>query len=183
MRTNSIRLLVVLLPLVINRVAAAEWHVWTVTDTRHVLRSEPPGSELSVKVAAARNEWVSFQILLRSDEPVKGVRVEAGELRGPNGAALRSSESRLYRQHQLHLEVGTYRNDAFKPDWYPDPLIPHREIGGASGDPEREEARLGTRPTLRAMPFDLPAKETHGFWVDLYVPADIAQESIVVSIT
>jgi uncharacterized Ntn-hydrolase superfamily protein len=32
-----------------------------------VLRSQPPGNELAVKIAAARNEWVSFQILLRSD--------------------------------------------------------------------------------------------------------------------
>ncbi len=93
-----------------------------------MLRSESPGSGLAVNVAAARNEWVSFQILLRSEEPVQGVRVEAGELRGPNDVVLHRAESRLYREHQLHLEIGTYRNDAFKPDWYPDPLIPVRSV-------------------------------------------------------
>jgi hypothetical protein len=112
-----------------DRATVADWRVWTVTDTRHVLRSEPSGKELAVKVAAARNEWVGFQILVRSDDPVKGVRVEAGALRGPKGAV----SNRLYRQHQLHLEVGTYRNDAFQPDWYPDPLIPFDiRSGGAS---------------------------------------------------
>ena len=25
---------------------------------------------------------------------------------------------------------------------------------------------------ITAVPFDLPAKETHGFWVDIHVPAD-----------
>ena len=56
---------------------------------------------------------------------------------GRQRAVLRTSDSRLYRQHQLQLEIGTYRNDAFKPDWYPDPLIPFeapgdwKEAGGA----------------------------------------------------
>jgi len=157
------RLLAVFLSLAAGRAAVADWRVWTVTETRHVLRSEPVGNELAVKVAAARNEWVSFQILLHSDEPVNAVRVDAGELRGPNGAMLRLSESRLYRQHQLRLDIGTYRNDAFKPDWYPDPLIPFEHpMSGKKLDAAR----------LRAIPFDLPANETHGFWVDLYVPAE-----------
>ena len=66
-------------------IAQADWQVWTVTETRHVLRSELPGGSTTVTVTAARNEWVSFQILLRSDAPVKGVSVEAGDLIGPGG--------------------------------------------------------------------------------------------------
>jgi hypothetical protein len=171
MRTDFARLAAILLSLGAGRAAVADWHVWTVTDTRHVLRSDPPGDERAAKVAAARNEWVSFQVLLRSDEPVNAVRVEAAELRGPNGAVLRPSESvrandhspLLYRQHQLPLEVGTYRNDAFKPDWYPDPLIPFEHPMPGR---KLESARV------RAIPFDLPANETHGFWVDLYVPPE-----------
>ena len=120
---------------------------------------------MAVKVAAARNEWVSFQILLRSDEPVQGVRVEAGELVGADGGRHCPWIGRLYRQHQLHLEVGTYRNDGFKPDWYPDPLIPFEPpIGAKKLDAVH----------FRAIPFDLPANETHGFWVDLYVPPEAA---------
>src|SRR5690349_21187803 len=107
-------------------VARAEWNVWTVTETRHVLRSETPGSVSIVKIGAVRNEWVDFQILLRSDAPVSGVDVETENLRGPNGAVLDRSAVRLYRQHQVFLKTGTYRNEGFKPDWYPDPLIPFR---------------------------------------------------------
>jgi hypothetical protein len=108
---------------------------------------------------------VSFQILLRSDAPVNGVRVEAGDLTGPSGAVLRRADARLYRQHQLHLDTGTYRNDAFEPDWYPDPLIPFQH-------PMTGKKLEGAR--IAAAPFGLPANETHGFWVDLYVPTTAA---------
>jgi hypothetical protein len=143
--------------------ARAECQVWTLTETRHALRSELPAHGTSVNLHAAGNEWVSFQILIRSDEPVDGVNVEATDLRGPGGFLVSRSDARLYRQHQLHLEAGTYRNDSFKPDWYPDPLIPfqHPLIEG-----KLEDARL------RAVPFDLPANQTHGFWVDLYIPTN-----------
>jgi hypothetical protein len=140
-------------------------HVWTVQETRHVLRSEQPGTQLDVTLAAARNEWESFQILLRSDAPVRGLRVEPGELRGPKGAVLPISQARFYREHQLRLDRGTYRNESFKPDWYPDALIPFL-------DPLSGRLLVGAR--IQAVPFDLPANETHGFWVDLYVPEGMA---------
>ena len=156
-------LVVVCAAVLATAVAHAETHVWTVTQTRHVLRSDPPGKEACVRIAAARNEWASFQVLLRSDMPLGAVRVEAGDLNGPDGATLRGVDARLYRQHQLYLDVGTYRNDGFKPDWYPDPLIPFRH-------PVTGKKLEGAR--IAAVPFDLPAGETHGFWVDVYVPAN-----------
>lgn len=139
----------------------AELRVWTGTETRHVLRSQPPGQGLEVRVAAARNEWVSFQILARADRPVRLTGLKAADLRGPGGAVLRGADARLYRQHQLFLGNGTHRNTEFKPDGYPDPLIPFAPPAGA---PKWEPVRLA------ALPFDLPANETHGFWVDLFVP-------------
>ena len=146
----------------IHRVSA-DWRVWTVAETRRVLREDPPESNVSVKLAAARNEWESFQILIRSDVPVTGINVVPGDLTGPNGAVLPAADARLFRQHQLEFTVGTYRNDEFTPGWYPDPLIPFRHP--VSGKP-LVEARL------TAVPFDLPADQTHGFWVDVHVPTD-----------
>lgn len=157
-------LFVLVLSLSLTFSARGALHLWTLTETRHVLRSESPGGEGRVKIAAARNEWVSFQILLRSDSRVSGVGLEAGDLKGPGSGKLLAKDARLYRQHQLRLEQGTYRNDTFKADWYPDPLIPFvHPVAGKT----LEGARL------RAVPFDLPADETHGFWVDIYVP-DVA---------
>jgi len=143
--------------------ASADWQVWTVTEPRRVLRDEPAGGGTEVNLAAARNESESFQILIRSDVPVCGVNVEAADLTGPNGALLPASQARLFRQHQLELTVGTFRNDQFKPGWYPDPLIPFRH-------PITREPLAGGR--FVAVPFDLPADETRGFWVDLDVPAE-----------
>src|SRR5205823_4455789 len=50
----------------------------------------------------------------------------------------------------------------FRPGWYPDALIPFTH-------PTTHKPLHSARFT--AVPFDLPAHETHGFWVDLYVPA------------
>ena len=104
--------------------AAADWRVWTVTDTRRVLREDPPGRETEARLTAARNEWRGFQILMRADEAVQEIRVEPADLVGPGGVKLAASHARIYRQHQLHLTEASYRNDAFRPGWYPDPLIP-----------------------------------------------------------
>ncbi len=141
--------------------ARADWQAWTLTETRRVLRDEPARTGTSVKIAAARNEWESFQILMRSDAVVKGITVQTGDLKGPDGAILRAEDSRLYRQHQLDLAAGTYRNDKFRPGWYPDPLIPFRH--------PLTRKPLGEARFI-AVPFDLPARQTHGFWVDVYIP-------------
>lgn len=143
--------------------AAADWQVWTVTETRRVLRSGPAGHGTSVELCAARNEWESFQILMRSDAPVDGINVSAADLRGPDGAVLGADDARLFRQHQLEITTGTYRNEQFKPGWYADPLIPAKH-------PLTRRPLSG--PRFRAVPFDLPRGQTHGFWVDLHVPGD-----------
>ncbi len=143
--------------------AYAGWQVWTTTETKRVLREEPAGMGLAVRLSAARNEWEGFQILMRSDEPVRDVRVEVSDLKGPSGATIGIDHVRIYRQHQFHLTQGTYRNERFRPGWYPDPLIPLKH-------PLTRQPLSGGRFT--AVPFDLPADETHGFWVDIYVPPD-----------
>ncbi len=147
----------------ITPAAYPECRVWTITDTRHVLRGDPPQDTLAVNIAAARNEWVAFQVLVRSDRPVPGLNIQPAPLHGPAGRTIDASNTRLYRQHQLHLEIPTHRNTDFKPDWYPDPLIPAEPVlPPKETHPER----------FKALPFDLPADETHGLWIDCCVPAD-----------
>lgn len=141
----------------------ADWDVWTVCETRRVLRDEQPGRAKDVLLAAARREWESFQILVRSDEPIRGIDIKPGDLRGPGGYVLRAADARLYRQHSLHVKVGTSRHPEFQPDWYPDALIPFRH---PTTRQPLDDARFV------AVPFDLPAEQTHGFWVDIGVPED-----------
>ncbi len=142
---------------------AASFQVWTSAKTEHVLRSETLPEPSAVKLAAARNEWESFQILVRADEPMTIHSVDVGNLKNSNGAILEKRHARVYREHQLFVETGSYRNTAFKKDWYPDALIP-------ADAPEA--APDGAKPNLRALPFALAANETHAFWIDLYIPPD-----------
>jgi hypothetical protein len=150
-----------LLPLSVASLPAADWQVWTVQDTRRVLREDPAGTGLAVKLAAARNEWESFQILLRSPTAIDKVNVELGPFKATDGTPLPGARLVLYRAHQLQLTDGTYRNTEFRPGWYPDPLIP--ALNPDTGKP------LG-KARFAAVPFDLPADQTHGFLVDVYVP-------------
>jgi hypothetical protein len=164
--SHSVRLLsAALAAAILASQVQAECDVWIVTHTERVLRDAPAGAETSAKLAAAKNEWESFQILLRSDAAVDGINIEAGDLAGPAGAVLPASQAILYRQHQFELTVPTYRNDDPKLGWYPDALIPFCH-------PESNRLLAGAR--LTAVPFDLPAEQTHGFWVDLFVPEGAA---------
>jgi len=158
------RLLVGLLMVcVMCALARGDWHIWTLTQTARVLRDAPAGTGRTVRLAAARNETESFQVLVRSDAAVKGIRIDAGDLKGPGGSVMRGSAARLFRQHQMELTIPTHRNEQFKAGWYPDALIPFRH-----------PLTRGALPTARltAVPFDLPANETHGFWIDIPVPTD-----------
>jgi len=148
---------------VASQPATAALKVWTLAKTERVLRDRPAGAGRDVKIAAAKNEWESFQILVRSTSPVKILALEPGDLKGPEKAVIAGKDARLFRQHQLELTIPTYRNKNFHPGWYPDPLIPFRHP--VTRKP-LEKARF------QALPFDLPADQTHGFWVDSHVPAD-----------
>ena len=143
--------------------ARGELKVGATAETVRVLREDPPPASAAVQLAAARNEWRSFQVFVRSDAPIEGVSVEPADLRGPDGAVLRGADAVLYREHQIELSAGTPRNDTFRPGGYADPLIPFKH-------PMTGKPLAGAR--LTAVPFSLPANETHGFWVDIYVPAD-----------
>ena len=59
---------VVLVPLLVwvwipTHVFGGTLQAWIVTETRHVLRGEPPGNLREANLCVARNEWGSFQIL------------------------------------------------------------------------------------------------------------------------
>jgi len=142
-------------------IAQSGWNIWTVTTTEHILRDAPPGKSRTVRLWAARNEWEGFQILMRSDKTISHVWIELQDFQGPHGTKISTNHIRLYREHQFYLPQGTYRNRSFRPGWYPDPLIPARHP--LTGQPL-------TQGRFRAQPFDLPPNQTHGFWIDLYVP-------------
>ncbi len=110
-------------------------------------------------VAAARNEWAPFQVVVNGGERgLSGVNVTASVFRGPGG---RIPAPRLYREH--YVEVKTPAAIKEGAGWYSDALIPFGEH------------RAGAR--FLSTPFELPRGGNQPVWVDLFVPKDAAPAS------
>lgn len=150
--------------MLVTTITRAECQVWVESDTVRLLRDAPAHEGDRIALAAARNEWESFQIFVRSDADVKGIDIQPGDLKSAEGVAIRADDAIIYREHHLELTLPSSRNDSFQAGWYPDPLIPF--LHPLTKQPLPDDARF------KAVPFDLPADETHGFWVDLFVPQD-----------
>ena len=112
----------------------------------------------SVKLLAARNEVVAFQIVLQPDGPVKGVNLKATDLAGKAGR-IGAKNVMMFRQWYIHVRKSTVKH-GLGDGWYPDPLIP---------------LRLG--PERFGGPLDIPdprnkieGQKNQAVWVDLYVP-------------
>ncbi len=136
--------------------------IWTETRTLHVLRGDKPNQKQDVSLYSAKNEWESFQILVRSDVLIEKLTIEPSALTGPDNATISLKNAWLFRQHQIKIDTPTFRNDKFEKDWYPDPLIPFQHP-------------ISKRPlssaVITAVPFDITPNQTVGFWVDIYIPS------------
>ncbi len=149
--------------------------VWTLSSWERVLRSEDSHALKPVALSVACNEWESFQIAIRSERPTEVFAIEVKPPVSESGKSIPASGIRRYRAHQLHVTTPTHRNESFKAGWYPDALIPFRI--------PREADKLPP-VRFRAVPFTVPARETHTFWIDIHVPegtepGDYSSEAIV----
>jgi len=109
-----------------------------------------PDADGVVAVAGARNEYVSFQVMVNSGgQRIKEVRLSFGGLKGPRGATIGRREFEPHVQWYHDLEgVG----------WIPDALIPLNKTDGPVGVPWKQ--------------CGVPNQTTQGFWIDLFIPAD-----------
>jgi hypothetical protein len=146
-----------------GREPAGDLKVWVLNGLERVLRDDPAGSRTAIALYAARNEWESCQIALRSSKFVRINDLTPEFFTHPSGAFLTVDNFRIYREHQLHLEHASRRNENFREGWYPDPLIPFYH--------PLTFQRL-TEGRFSAVPFNLPPDETHAFWIDFYIPED-----------
>ncbi|MBZ4375572.1 DUF4091 domain-containing protein [Corallococcus sp. AS-1-6] len=114
-------------------------------------------SATEVRLTAARNEFVSFQVALHGgDAGLKGVRAKLPALEGPGSTALTGPDVTLYRQALVTTKQASVAGEPVGA--WPDGLVPDTdEIAGE---------------TRRAFPFDVPAKEARALWVDVHVPED-----------
>jgi hypothetical protein len=140
--------------------------VWTAPSLHRVGMSEAPGSSAAVRLAAARGEYESFQIVASgASAGLSNVSVVVSDLRGPGGQIIPHTNFTLYREKYMHVSSPSPNwkgsNQPMAPGWYPDALIPFT-------DPDTGKPLSGARIT--AVPFDVKTGANQPIWVDLFVP-------------
>lgn len=122
-----------------------------------------------VRLHAARDETVAFQLVLRSAPATAAaqVEVEASDLVGPGGATIRAADSvRRFVAHPVWVEPGGHQwgvpSEVLPwPAAYPDALVP-LEPGCASDDP----------PAASPILVPPPGGRNRSVWIDLWVPRE-----------
>ena len=118
------------------------------------------GEAGKVTLCAARNEFVSFQVIVEVDGPVKDIRVALDHLLTPGGAKLDGRNLALFKAWyvRVYQPSSGYEKSSLGNGWYPDALI----------------------PAHTPLAFDLPdvrnaigeSQRNQTVWVDLYLPRE-----------
>jgi len=112
-------------------------------------------ADSGVRATAARNEFVSFQVVVHgADTGATHVRAALPALSGPS--SIGGADVTLYREAFLNITTPTGPN-TITGRW-PDALVP--DVDEISGE------------RRNAFPFDVPRNEARAIWIDVHVPAD-----------
>ena len=124
--------------------------VWWAEGAYKVMRDDqvPGATSETVRIAAARNEYEPFLLVLRPETRLDGVRVSAGPLTADRGGTIGPAEIAIC--HVEYVKVTTPTDAAGKAGWWPDPLPPYDA------------------------PFTAAAGENHPLWVTVHVPKNAA---------
>jgi len=122
--------------------------VWWAEGAYKVMKDDPvPGAKDGViRIAAARNEYEPFLVVLRPDVRLDAVRVAAGPLAGEKGGTIGPADMSIC--HVEYVKVTTPTDNLGKAGWWPDPLPPYDG------------------------PFPASAGENHPLWITVRVPKD-----------
>ena len=140
--------------------------VWTAPSLHRVGMSDAPAGSTEVRLAAARGEAESFQIVASgASDGLAKVNVTISDLKGPGGQIIPKNSFTLYREKYMQVTSSSPNwkgsNQPKGPGWYADALIPFT-------DPDTGKPLSGARYT--AVPFDVQAGKNQPVWVDLLVP-------------
>jgi len=119
-------------------------------------------AESRVTLHAARNEFVSFQLVVEIDGSVGRASVQLDRLVGPDGVEIGGKDVSLFRTWYVQVQRPShaYEELSLGPGWYPDALIP-----AAVGEPivfDFAQTQISISPT----------RHNRTVWVDIYVPKD-----------
>ncbi len=115
-----------------------------------------------VTLHAARNEFVAFQLIVESRQPVDGIEVRLSPLRDAAGKSISGKHVALYKAWYLRVTQPSsgYEKLSLGPAWYPDALLPAEQTGRLSFDIPDRVNRIG------------PGQRNQSVWCDVYVPRD-----------
>jgi hypothetical protein len=124
--------------------------VWTALASEKIRPATTARSGASAHIAAARNEFEAFQIVVTG--AAGNVRATASELSGPSTLG----GIRLYRAALIQVQTASALDGATGP--WPDALVP-------DVDELANERRS-------AFPFAVPSGESRAIWVEVFVPPE-----------
>jgi Glycoside hydrolase 123, catalytic domain/Glycoside hydrolase 123 N-terminal domain len=113
---------------------------WKVARTRPA----PRKSDKAVRISCAGNEWDAAQLVVSPSTALSGFLATAGNLVGPDGAAIAAENVEVLRVRYVNVQQPTDRSGAVAP--WPDPLPPFKG------------------------PIDIAANENQPLWIRVYVP-------------
>jgi len=130
---------------------------WTATALEKISPNDNPPTEpkKSASIAAARNEFESFQIVLRAQsQQIDAVDVEISDLHGPKNAVITKENVTIYLEPFVDLKQ--LSNVEGRAGEWADPLIP------------RVDRYYGQR--RNAFPFKLLDGRNQPVWIEIFVP-------------
>jgi hypothetical protein len=143
--------------------------VWATSSLEKVHTDDLPGTARSVALSAARNEWQSFQVHLRSGSSPIAMNVAVSDLvNSANGERI-GSATNLFVAREAYLDITRVSDLNGRLGWTPDPLVP-------AVDPYLHQAR-------NAFPFTVSPNTTQSAWIDVLVPVSASAGSYAGSVT
>lgn len=124
------------------------------------------GARRAVRLHAAANEFVAFQLVLEAYFPTAGIDVELTPLTGPGGRTIGAPQVQIFKAWYTRVRRPSsgYEMLSLGPAWYPDALMPKRPARLSSGFPF----------SIPDIYNNIPRQANHSVWVDIYVPRDAA---------
>ncbi len=119
-------------------------------------------SQAIISLHGARNEFVSFQIIVESGEPSSQIEVTFDSLVGPDGVKIKGKNIALFKAWYSKVVDRSkgYEETSLGPGWYPDALLPADEDGSLSFSIPSDVNHIGQ------------SQKNQTVWIDVYIPKD-----------
>jgi hypothetical protein len=141
--------------------------IWTAGSLERIPIDDAPRALAPVRLHAARGEYESFQLALRSSSgTVTGIRIAPTDLHGPGAAIIPARFVTAYVERYVYVDKASPTNSSAANrslgiGWYPDGLVPLASEGASA-------LFSGTL----ASSIDAGSGGNQPIWIDVFVPRD-----------